>query len=391
MAKAKKVVKKKIKFIEHPRSSAVEFANREIGWLNFNRRVLGEAEDPRNPLLERLKFLSISHSNLDEFFMKRVGGLKRQISFGVSARSSDGKTPQIQLKEIREYVTKMLKDQSRVFSTHLKPGLEKDKIFLLKWKQLKPQEREFVQKYYLKNVFPVLTPLAVDPGHPFPFISNLSLSLGITLRSPQSDEKLFARVKIPQVLPSWIRLPSSKESPKEAEEYRYISLVEMIMANLSGLFPEMQVLGVMPFRLTRNADTSHDDEDAEDLLQQMEEELKQRRFADVVRLEHGPKPDPWMIQFLMQELEIQKEDIYEISEELDLSGLTLISDLPLPHLHFEKWQSSSIPELSDEDPNIFFQTLRDKDKLLHHPFENFSTSVEKFIRLAAEDPKVLAA
>jgi polyphosphate kinase len=376
---------RKPKIIEHPLASSVEFTNREIGWLNFNRRVLFEAEDSRTPILERLRFLAISHSNLDEFFMKRVGGLKRQVAFGISGKSSDGKTPQQQLAEIRTLCLKMVKDQAECFAKSLKPTLKEKNIHLVKWRDLDVSEKELARKYYLKNVFPVLTPLSVDPGHPFPFISNLSTSLGVSLKSPDSEEKMFARVKVPQVLASWIRVET-----KNANEYKFVSLVDLIKENLGDLFPSMQVLNVMPFRLSRNADMSRDEEDAEDLLEMIEEELKLRRFAEVVRLEHEPNPDPWMLKFLMEELELLEEDIYEVPEELDFTGLTTIADLPLPNLRFEGWVPSVPPAFLDEEPTQIFSALKHSDQLVHHPYESFSQTVEKFILAAAEDPKVLA-
>ncbi len=383
----KKRSSKKPKVIEHPLSSETEFTNRELGWLNFNRRVLHEAEDGRNPLLERLRFLSIVNSNLDEFFMKRVGGLKRQVAFGISAKSSDGKTSQQQLVDIRLQVLPMVKEQGRVFSQVLKPALKEKSIFLMKWSELSAKEKEQAQKYYLKNVFPVLTPLSVDPGHPFPFISNLSTSLGVTLRHPEREEKLFARVKIPKVLPQWVRLDSEKK-----HENRFVSLVEMIKENLFDLFPSMQVLEVMPFRITRNADIFRDEEDAEDLLSMIEEELRMRRFAEVVRLEHGPKPDPWILKFLMEELDLQDEDIYELPEELDLDyrGLDVVADLNIPLLRYEPWPPVTPMGFIEDDAEQVFSTIRHKDRLFHHPYESFNSTVEKFIRLAADDPKVVA-
>ncbi len=376
---------RKPKVIEHPLSSAVEFTNREIGWLNFNRRVLFEAEDSRTPLLERLKFLGICNSNLDEFFMKRVGGLKRQVAFGISPKSSDGKTPTQQLTEIRQLVLQMVKDQAQCFTKVLKPALKEKNIQLLKWGDLSQKEKEVAQKYYLKNVFPVLTPLSVDPGHPFPFISNLSTSLGVTLKAPNNEEKMFARVKVPQVLAPWVRVETGN-----ANEYRFVSLVDVIKENMKDLFPSMQVLEVMPFRLTRNADITRDEEDAEDLLEMIEEELRMRRFAEVVRLEHGPKPDPWMLKFLMEELELTDDDIYELPDELDYTGLASLGDLPLPALRYETWAPSVPLQFSDDDPTQIFNVIRHSDQLIHSPFESFSATVDKFLRAAADDPKVLA-
>ncbi|NUN05375.1 MAG: polyphosphate kinase 1 [Bdellovibrio sp.] len=380
---SKKKSTRKHKVVEHPLSSESLFSSREIGWLNFNRRVLTEAEDPRNPLLERIRFLSISSSNLDEFFMKRVGGLKRHVAYGISPKSADGKTPLHQLQEIRQVVNPMLLDQAKCFAKTLKPALEKENILLVTWKGLTEQERELVKKYYNKNVFPVLTPLSVDPGHPFPFISNLSISLGVTLKHPHSEEKLFARVKIPKVLPQWIRVDP------EAATLKFVSLLEVIRQNLADLFPAMQVLDIMPFRLTRNADSDHDQEDAEDLLEAIEEELRQRRFAEVVRLEHGPKPDPWMLKFLMEELELTEEDIYELPEMLDFTDLSVITDLNLPKLKFESYTPVVLPAFAEEGANIF-NAIKASDQLVHNPYESFSASVEKFIHIACDDPKVLA-
>lgn len=370
---------------EHPLSSATEFTNREVGWLNFNRRVLHEAEDARTPLLERLRFLGICHSNLDEFFMKRVGRLKRQLAMGLMSKSADGKTPSQQMKDIRELVEQMVAHQAKVYAKEVRPALAKEEIHLVKWADLDGAAKEWLQKYYLRNVFPVLTPLSVDPGHPFPFISNLSTSLGIILKHPDRDDRLFARVKIPQVLPQWIRIEEGKGS-----NHHYISLLEVVRENLGGLFPSMQVLNVMPFRLTRNADISRDEEDAEDLLELIEEELRLRRFADVVRIEHGPNPDPWILKFLMEELELTSEDVYELPEELDYTNFGPILDLNLPNLKYPSWNPVVPGAFVEEDPNHLFSLIRMNDQLVHHPYESFTATVEKFIRLAADDPKVLA-
>lgn len=376
--------KRKPKVIEHPRSSAVEFTNREIGWLNFNQRVLHEAMDSRNPLLERLKFLNISCSNLDEFFMKRVGGLKRQVAFNVTAKSSDGKTAKEQLEVIRLYVQQMLKLQTECFKNLLIPELVKNNIFLISWKDLKPKEKESIRQYYFRNVFPILTPLSVDPGHPFPFISNLSVSLAVTLKHPERDEKLFARIKVPKVLPQWVRVEGDNPA-----EFRFISLIELIKNNLSDLFPSMQVLEVMPFRITRNAEADHDEEDTEDLLQMIEEELRQRRFAEVVRIEHNSNPDPDILKFLMDELELTETDVYEVESDFDFYDLTQICDLNFPNLKFENFHSAIPLSFQDETTSIF-ELIKQHDFLLHHPYDSFNATVERFIRSASEDPKVLA-
>lgn len=377
--------RKKTDIIDHPLSSEAEFSNREVGWLNFNRRVLAEAEDPRTPLLEKVRFLSICHSNLDEFFMKRVGKLKRQVAMGHLSRSADGKTPPQQLKMIREYIDGMIKAQAGVYRSVIVPALKQEGIHILSWSDMSASEKDWAHKYYMRNVFPILTPLSVDPGHPFPFISNLSTSLGITLKHPEQDERLFARVKVPQVLPQWIQI----EMP-EIKDIRFISLLELIKENISGLFPNMEVINIMPFRLTRNADVGTDEDDAEDLVELIEEELRMRRFAEVVRVEHGPKPDPWMIQFLMEELELSKEDFFELPEQLDFTGMAPISDLNNAKLKNPAFSPAVPLMFQDEDPHSIFAAMRQGDQLVHHPYESFAATTERFIQVAAEDPKVLA-
>lgn len=388
VAKPARKRKKKLEDIEHPLSSEADFTNREVGWLNFNRRVMHEAEDPRTPVLERLRYLAICNSNLDEFFMKRVGRLKRQEALGLMTKSADGKTPIRQLTTIRQEVTLVSKDIAQIYLKSVKSALKQEKIQILKWAELSPADKDWVTKFYMKNVFPVLTPLSVDPGHPFPFISNLSTSLGITLRHPEREERLFARVKVPQVLPQWIRI--DPDGSAATGEYRFVQLLEVIRENLVGLFPAMQVLDVMPFRLTRNADISRDEEDTDDLLELIEEELRLRRFAEVVRLEHGPNPDPWILKFLMEELELGPEDIYEHPEELDYTSFSAIIDLPIPNLKFPVWSPVIPSQFNDEDPNSIFTVIRKNDQLIHNPYESFSRTVERFIRHASDDPKVLA-
>lgn len=382
----KKATRKKPNVIEHPLSSAEEFTNRETGWLHFNRRVLFQAEDPRTPLLERLRFLSICDSNLNEFFMKRVGGLKRQVEAGISPKSSDGKTPQEQLVVIRAFALQMLADMASI-REKLEEELAKQNIFLLKWKDLSEKEKTELRTYYKKNIFPVLTPLSVDPGHPFPFISNLSTSFGVTLKHPDQEDKHFARIKIPRgndSLSQWIRLPN------EMSKDRFIDVTEVIGANLEDLFPSMQVLDRMLFRITRNADFDRDDDEADDLLQMIAEELRQRRFAELVRIEHGPKPDEWMMQFLREELELTDADIYEHSSRFDYGDLgALVSIIDRPHLKYPLHQPSVPLAFNDPDKSIF-EVIRGGDQLLHHPYESFSATVERFIREASTDPKVVA-
>lgn len=364
-----------------------EFLNREVEWLEFNNRVLNEAIDRRTPLLERVRFLGIFTSNLDEFFMKRVGGLKHQVQIG-SARRAGGMSAAQQLEAIRKMVLDQQRREAESFKKSIQPELAKNGIELLAWRELSSGERATATKYFRQNVFPVLTPLAVDPGLPFPFISSLSVSFGVTLRHPDRDEKLFARIKVPKIFPQWILLKSDKLVEKSGSS-RFVSLLDVIRFNLKDLFPDMEILDVMPFRITRNAEVEREEEEAEDLLEMIAEELKQRRFGEVVRLEHGPDPDPWMLRFLTDELELTEDDVYELQGPLDYTELKPLLDLPLPALKYEPWTPLVPPRLMDERSNIF-DLIREEDLLVHHPYESFGASVERFIRHAIDDPSTLA-
>jgi polyphosphate kinase len=367
-----------------------EFFNREIEWLEFNNRVLHEALDPRTPLLERVRFLGICTSNLDEFFMKRVGGLKGQVAAGVQ-RKAGGLNALQSLAAIRAKVKLMCEAQASCYKKQLLPELVAQGIHLLNWKDLNPKEQAFATQYFKANVFPVLTPLAVDPGLPFPFLSNLSTSLGITLRNPDRDEKLFARIKVPKIFPQWIQVRGDELPTKDStvSTFRFVSLIEVIQNNLKGLFPDMEVIDVMPFRITRNADVERIEDDAEDLLEMVAEEVKQRRFAEVVRLEHGPKVDSWMLNFLMEELELTETEVYEYSGFLDFTDLKPIADLNIPRLRYEPWTPVVPTTLQEEGMNLF-SLIKNADFLVHHPYESFNLTVDRFIQSAAEDPKVLA-
>ena len=368
-----------------------EFLNRELSWLEFNRRVLHEAIDERTPLLERLRFLSIFSSNLDEFIMKRAGGLKRQVAASVVSLTPDGLTPAQQLAAIRRTLLPMLAQQAAIYTDAIRPELATKGVHLLSWNQLTPEEKTAATLYFRQSVFPVLTPLAVDPGHPFPFISNLSTSLGVTLRRPDApDERLFARVKVPAVLPAWISVtPGIPGTPGGGDTHRYVSLLDIIRHNLADLFPEMVVVNMMPFRVTRNADVERDEEDAEDLLDLIEREVRQRRFEKAVRLEHGPNPEPWMRSLLMQELELTENDVYELPAELDFARLDTVANVNIPPLRYEPWTPLVPHVLSDEEHDIF-SIIQAGDVLVHHPYESFAASVERFVRAAAADPKVMA-
>ena len=363
-----------------------KFLNRELGWLEFNRRVLHEALDERTPLLERVRFLAIFSSNLDEFIMKRVGRLRERVAHNVVSLSLDRLTPAQEMAAIRERLLPMLKEHSRCFSQSLVPALREHGLFLLHWDELTKEQRAEADRIFREKVFSILTPLSVDPGHPFPFISNLSTSLGVFLRYPEKDEVLFARIKIPQTLPMWLRL----ETGLHEGEIQFASLLSVIQQNVFHLFPGMLILDSMPFRVTRNADIDRgDEEEVEDLLEMVEEELRQRRFADAVRLEVGPNANVEMVQILLDELELSENDIYEVEAGLEVLDLDAIAEVNLPELLYPVWNPAIPPRLSDEEADIF-SIIRNGDLLVHHPFDSFHASVERFLRTAVEDPKTLA-
>jgi polyphosphate kinase len=370
--------------------SPEESLAKDLGWIEFNRRVFNEAIDMRTPLLERVRFLSIFSSNLDEFFMKRVGSLKLQIAAGVISRKGSGIGPYEHLREIRKAVLPLIQNRTALLRNEIIPSLRENGIFLLSWEQLSAEEQARAKKYFRANVFPILTPLAVDPGHPFPFLSNLSTSLGVTLQYPdRDDDRLFARVKVPQVLPQWIKVSTPDTAFRDSGGFKFVSLQEIIVHNINDLFPEMIIPSIMPFRVTRSAEVERDEDEADDLREMIEHELRERRFAPIVRIEHGPNPDPTVMRFLIEELDLSDEDVYEVFDELSFSGLAAITSLNIPKLKYPSFTPITHPDLIDEKSNIF-QVIRKKDILVHHPYDSFTTSVERFIRSAANDPKVLA-
>lgn len=387
---------------ENEDEASPEFLNRELTWLEFNRRVLHEALDERTPLLERLGFLAIFNSNLDEFFMKRVGGLKQQIDVGAITRTPDGLTPKEQLRAIREVVEPMLRQQADCFRD-LKPALAEKGVHLLEWDGMTDAERSWCGRYFMRSLFPVLTPLAVDPGHPFPFISNLSISLGVLVRTPNGEETHFARVKVPDVLPRWVHLPQESEDASDAERgrgvgggadlgsppYRFVRLRDIVRHHLHELFVGMDILEIEPFRVTRNAAVERDEEDAEDLLELVEQELRDRRFARVVRLETDDDPCLPINQLLIEKVDLHPHDVYEMPGELDYIPLWRVHALPLERLKYEPWTPIVPHRLLHSDGDIF-SVIRAGDLLVHHPYESFAGSVERFVRAAARDPKVVA-
>jgi len=355
------------------------FLSRDLQWLHFNRRVLHEALDERTPLLERVRFLAICASNLDEFFMKRVGGLRRQIDAGIGSVPWEPVPPAELLSRIRAMVIEDIEVQARIYRDHVLPALAGAGIHIAGWRELSDAEKVEVEAWYRRNVFPILTPLAVDPGHRFPFISNLSVSLGVMLRRPGESEQLFARVKVPELPTRLYQIAGTR---------RFVPLQEVIEHNLDDLFPGMQILKVLPFRVTRNADVERDNEDAEDLLEHIQQQLKERRFARVVRLELGQRPNARILRFLMEELELEPDDIYETDGLVDYGLLGQIADLDLREHRYSKWKPIVPVGLEGEDADIFSR-IRGGDMLVHHPYESFHASVERFIEQAAEDPKVL--
>lgn len=369
---------KKINFNVDP----THFLNRDISWLQFNRRVLQEASDKRNPLLERLRFLIIFSSNLDEFVMKRVGYLKHLIASGFTHRSVDGQTAEEQLANIRKHINEDLERQRGIY-VGLVSELQRQDIYIYDHDELGEADQEYLKGYFKRKMFPVLTPLSVDPGHPFPFISNLSYSLGMILKNPQTDMILFSRVKIPEVIPGLIQLPKIEGEKK----YRFVTTVTLVRSNLNLLYPGMEIQQTVPFRVSRNADVDHREDEAQDLLILVEEGIKERRLAECVRLEIHKDTDLSMTNFLKDSLEIVDEDVYLMDFPIDFSILKSIVDLDLPELKFKPW-SPIIPKAFFENTNIF-NLIRQGDVLLHHPYESFSGTVEKFISTAADDPSVL--
>ncbi len=360
--------------------------NRELSWLDFNWRVLHQARDERVPLLERVRFVSIVASNLDEFFRKRMGGLKRQLAAGVQRRSPDGRTPGEQLRMAREAVLEMNRALSEVWESDLKPKLaDVAGVRILNHEDCTAAQQTWLREHFLTNIFPVLTPLAVDPGHPFPFISNLSLSLAVTLKHPGRKTEHFARIKVPTAQGRWIGLPDGSG---------WIPVEQVIAENASELFRGMKVVGVHAFRITRNADLKRDEEIADDLIEMISDELQERRFAPIVRLEVQPGTPKDVRDLLARELSLRSDDVYEMDGDLDLVSVTQIADMDIPHLKHEPWDPVTPRRLLHEgevkDRLNMFEILRRGDVMVHHPYESFATTVLRFIEEAAADPDVLA-
>ncbi|MGW3470337.1 RNA degradosome polyphosphate kinase [Saccharopolyspora sp. NPDC000995] len=363
------------------------YLNRELSWLDFNARVLAIAEDRSQPVLERAKFLAIFASNLDEFYMVRVAGLKRREETGLSVRSADGLTPHEQLVRISARNQDLVETQGRVFLDDLLPELEAHGIRILRWSELGNDDQAKLSRYFEDHIFPVLTPLAVDPAHPFPYISGLSLNLAVTVADPDAGLRRFARVKVPDNVPRLIRV----ESDRENERATFLPLEELIAAHLEKLFPGMRVAEHHIFRVTRNADLEVEEDRDEDLLQAMERELARRRFGPPVRLEVTDTMSENMLELLLRELEVDQHDVVEVKGLLDLSCLFQLDRLQRPDLKESPFVPATHPAFAEgQTPKSIFSTLREGDVLVHHPYDSFSTSVQRFIEQAAADPHVLA-
>ena len=378
------------------------YFNREISWLEFNRRVLAEALDERTPLLERLKFMAIFSSNLDEFFMVRVAALKKQVAAGVSKLSIDGRSAQQQLEEITKVLTPMFQELHRHFEKVLKKQLTKSGIYILNYVDLNQEQRTHINSYFEEYIFPVLTPLAVDPSHPFPYISNLSLNLAVVLKDPALDNELFARVKIPKVLPRFVALPEDLRQRHRGQPgvWTGIPIEQVVTHNLEYLFPGMNILESYAFRVTRNADLSVEEDEADDLLLAIEKELQKRRIGgSSVRLEIEASIPTELRSTIMQELALEENDVYDVDGLLSLGDLMSFMSLPLQDLKDRSWNSVLPPRLrwlqekendySAEGEN-FFHVIRNGDLLVHHPYHSFSNTVQRFVTEAAYDPNVLA-
>ncbi|OBG82411.1 RNA degradosome polyphosphate kinase [Mycobacterium sp. E802] len=364
------------------------YLNRELSWLDFNARVLALAADPSLPLLERAKFLAIFASNLDEFYMVRVAGLKRRDEMGLSVRSADGLSPREQLRRINERTQQIANRHAKVFLSSVRPALAEEGIVIVNWAQLDEAERAKLSKYFHEQVFPVLTPLAVDPAHPFPFVSGLSLNLAITVKHPEDGGQHFARIKVPDNVGRFVQLSPPADG---STVLRFLPMEELIAAFLPVLFPGLEIVEHHAFRITRNADFEVEEDRDEDLLQALERELARRRFGSPVRLEVSDDMTESMLELLLRELDVAPGDVIEVPGLLDLSALWQIYDVDRPTLKDRPFVPATPPAFGErETPKSIFSTLRDGDVLVHHPYDSFSTTVQRFIEQAAADPSVLA-
>jgi polyphosphate kinase len=364
-------------------SPGARLLNRELSWLDFNERVLAMAERKDVPLLERAKFLAIFSQNLDEFFQVRVAGLKDQVAAGITTATPDGRTPAQQLLEVRDVVEEMVARAERTFLAQLAPRLANHGIIFSSYADLDEDDVKWLDEVFEERIFPVLTPLAVDPGHPFPYISHLSLNLAVVVRDPVTAQRRFARVKVPPLLPRFMVLPDGE---------RFVPLEQVIAAHLHQLFPGMEVVDDYSFRVTRNADLTLEEEEADDLLAAVELELRRRRFRRAVRLELDADASDEVRELLQRELDVDDEDVYLGVGPLDLGGLWSVHALDRADLKDPVYLPVTPAEFlpSEDEKTDVFEAVRSRDVLVHHPYESFAATVEEFVREAAADPNVLA-
>ena len=370
------------------------FLDREISWLQFNERVLQMAADESIPLLERARYLAIFASNLDEFFMVRVAGLKRRVATGLAVRSASGLEPREVLEEIALVAHDLMAAHTRLFEEEVRPALIAQGISIVRWDELADSEQGRLAGMFRDQIFPVLTPLAVDPAHPFPYISGLSLNLAVMLVNPKTGTEHFARVKVPPLLPRFVQMtPGGDEGHSDPYQTRFVPLEDVIAAHLDQLFPGMEVREQFTFRVTRNEDVEVEEDDAENLLKALEKELTRRRFGPPVRLEVDDDIDKHVLDLLIRELSVSRSEVYRLRAPLDLTGLNLVADLDRSELRYPAFRPTTHPDLAaveSSQPGDILASVRLKDVLLQHPYDSFSTSVQAFIEQAAADPRVLA-
>ncbi|QWW20758.1 RNA degradosome polyphosphate kinase [Schaalia sp. 19OD2882] len=378
---------------------AGRFADREISWMAFNQRVLEQSEDETLPLLERAWFSAIFSSNLDEFFMVRVAGLKRRIAAGIAKPGASGLEPRQVLDGIQARTRELTARQAQAFQSFVLPALAAEGIHLRAWSELSEDQHSVLTRYFRRQIFPVLTPLAVDPSHPFPYISGLSLNLAVVVRNPLSGKLHFARVKVPQSLPRLINV-DVVATGGNAEDYvarkggaTFVTLEEVVRAHLEHLFPGVEIVQAHAFRVTRNEDLEVEEDDAENLLTAMEEELLRRKFGPVVRMEVEDTVSSFVLDFLLEKLEITRDDVFVLPAPLDLTLNNVLHDLDIAHLKYPAYvpvTAAGLAEFESARAGDIFAQIRQHDVLLHHPYDSFATSVQAFISQAARDPNVLA-
>jgi polyphosphate kinase len=365
------------------------FLDRELSWLAFNQRVLELAEDPRVPVLERANFLAIFASNLDEFFMVRVAGLKRRIATGLAVPTVTGRTPTEVLSDINRTAYELQRRHAESFRSGVKPALDDAGIRIVEWNELDDDQHHHLREMFANQIFPVLMPLAVDPAHPFPYISGLSLNLSVRVRNPKTGRQEFARIKVPQMLPRF--LPLGADSGSGVLEF--IALEDLISNQLGDLFPGMEIIEHHVFRVTRNEDVEIEEDETENLIQALEKELLRRRFGPPIRLEISDDMDPVTLDLLVRELDITEQEVYTLPSPLDLGGLFSIAKIDRPALHYPNHVPTTALPIMPSEPNSkpdIFRSIARQDILLHHPYESFATSVQAFLEQAAADPHVLA-